>query len=150
MGLPALALTDHDSLAGAVRFYHAARQAGVHPILGAEVTLEGEQHLTLLCENQEGYASLCRLISASRLEQLPQAGEDAPWPGKVDPVVDVGTPGTYSRGLLALSGCRRGPVAQPLLQEKPEAAQAALQRLLDIYGARASMGGAATPRPAGR
>ncbi|MDI9548359.1 MAG: PHP domain-containing protein, partial [Chloroflexota bacterium] len=106
LGLPALALTDHDSLAGAVRFATAAQQAGLHAgsaeapvplkhhceaprsIIGAEVTLEGGRHLTLLAETQAGYANLCRLISASRLDQLPDAAAgDAPWPGKVAPLV---------------------------------------------------------------
>jgi len=68
LGLRALALTDHDSLAGAVRFWTAARHAGLHAIAGAEVTMEDGHHLTLLAETQAGYANLCRLITAARLE----------------------------------------------------------------------------------
>src|SRR5690606_27619858 len=71
LGLAALALTDHDSLAGAVRFQTAAQRTGLHAILGTEITLAGGQHLTLLAETQAGYANLCRLISASRLDHLP-------------------------------------------------------------------------------
>ncbi len=75
LGLAALALTDHDSLAGAVRFWVAARRAGIHPVFGAEVALVdsdtappgSERHLTLLAETQEGYASLCRLLTLSHL-----------------------------------------------------------------------------------
>jgi len=153
LGLPALALTDHDSLAGAVRFATAAQQAGLHAgsaeapvplkhhceaprsIIGAEVTLEGGRHLTLLAETQAGYANLCRLISASRLDQLPDAAAgDAPWPGKVAPLVTWDHLARYSRGLIALSGCRRGPAAEPLLRGQPQEARAALHRLLDIYG----------------
>ena len=66
LGLAGLALTDHDSLAGAVRFHRAAQDAGLHPVIGAEVTLADGHHLTLLAENQTGYTNLCRMITASR------------------------------------------------------------------------------------
>lgn len=79
MGLRALALTDHDSLAGAVRFVTAAQRAGLHAILGAEVTLADGHHLTLLAETQQGYANLCRLITASRLGTPPQPSPE--WGG---------------------------------------------------------------------
>ena len=69
LGLKALALTDHDSLAGAVRFWTAARRAGLHVLFGAEVTLADETHLTLLAETQEGYGNLCKLITAARMDQ---------------------------------------------------------------------------------
>jgi len=62
-GMPALALTDHDGLYGAVRFVLAAREAGIKPILGAEVTLEDGSRLTLLVETRRGYANLCRLLT---------------------------------------------------------------------------------------
>src|SRR5437667_12271627 len=65
LNLSALALTDHDSLAGAVRFWTAAQAAGIPPLVGAEVTLAGGEHLTLLAENQTGYANLCRLLTAA-------------------------------------------------------------------------------------
>ena len=68
--MPALALTDHDALYGAARFYHAATSAGIKPIFGAELTLtNGGGHLTLLAENQTGYANLCRLITLGRRDQ---------------------------------------------------------------------------------
>ena len=88
VGLNALALTDHDSLAGAVRAWTAAKRAGLHLILGAEVTLQNGHHLTLLAETQAGYANLCKLITASRLAQMP-ADEDA-WQGKVEPALGLG------------------------------------------------------------
>src|SRR4030042_3410762 len=67
MGMPAVALTDHNRLTGAIRFYDAARKLGIKPILGAEIDLEGGCHLTLLCKNRSGYASLCRLLTESNL-----------------------------------------------------------------------------------
>ncbi len=65
LGMPALALTDHDAVYGAVQFQKAAQAAGVRPIFGAELTLAPEdgngdpQHLTLLVENATGWGNLC-------------------------------------------------------------------------------------------
>ena len=50
LGMPALALTDHNRLTGAIRFYEGAKAMGVKPIIGAEIELEGGYHLTLLCK----------------------------------------------------------------------------------------------------
>src|SRR5579884_842964 len=63
LGMAALALTDHDTLAGAVRFTTACRDYEIKPILGAEVTLEDETHLTLLAEKPDGYANIGRLLT---------------------------------------------------------------------------------------
>jgi error-prone DNA polymerase len=118
LGLHSLALTDHDSLAGAVPFWMAAQRAGLHALLGAEVTLVGHHHLTLLAETQTGYANLCRLITASRMDQL--EGQET-WPGKVQPSLSWERLAAHKAGLIALSGCRRGPIAE-------------IKRLLDIFG----------------
>ena len=67
LGMPALALTDHDGLIGAVEFWRAARERGIRPIIGAEVTLAHGSHLTLLAETQAGYANLSRLIAVGQL-----------------------------------------------------------------------------------
>lgn len=67
LGYQHLALTDHDALHGVVRFVRAAERAGIHPVVGAEVTMEDGSHLTLLAENDRGYATLARLLSAARL-----------------------------------------------------------------------------------
>ena len=67
-GMPALALTDHDALYGAIEFYDACREAGIQPILGMELSLDagsaGPDSLVLLAQDLEGYANLCRLSSA--------------------------------------------------------------------------------------
>ena len=60
LGYDALALTDHDGVYGSLEFAHAAKHFGVRAITGAEVTLAGGAHVTLLCETQRGYANLCR------------------------------------------------------------------------------------------
>src|ERR671936_900940 len=63
LGYPALALTDHDGVYGSLEFAHAAKHLGVRAITGAEVTLVGGAHVTLLCESTRGYANLCRLLT---------------------------------------------------------------------------------------
>src|SRR5512144_1179108 len=67
LGMSTLALTDHNGLYGAVEFRQAARKRGIHPIIGAELTLAHGTHLTLLAETQAGYANLSRLITAGQL-----------------------------------------------------------------------------------
>ncbi len=59
LGMPTLALTDHNRLTGAVRFYEKTKAMGMKPIIGAEINLEGGYHLTLLCKDREGYSNLC-------------------------------------------------------------------------------------------
>src|SRR5215813_15378488 len=65
LGYEALALTDHDGVCGSLEFAYAAKAFGVRPITGAEVTLEGGSHVTLLVENAAGYSNLCRLLTAA-------------------------------------------------------------------------------------
>src|ERR1700754_2349927 len=65
LGYPALALTDHDGLYGSMEFAVAAKTLGIHPITGAEMTLDDGSHLTLLCENSTGYRNLCKLVTAA-------------------------------------------------------------------------------------
>ncbi|UCG54176.1 MAG: PHP domain-containing protein, partial [Dehalococcoidia bacterium] len=62
-----LALTDHDNLCGAMRFAQLCKSLNMHGIIGAELTLKGGSHLTLLASNRQGYANLCRLITAARI-----------------------------------------------------------------------------------
>jgi DNA polymerase III alpha subunit len=75
-GMPALALTDHDALYGAIEFYDACHQAGVKPIVGLELTVDSDNGspdtLVLLARNLEGYANLCRLSSALQTQSIPQ------------------------------------------------------------------------------
>jgi error-prone DNA polymerase len=84
LGYEALALTDHDGLYGAMEFVQTAWAFGVRPIIGAEVTLANGHHLTLLCETQEGYANLCRLLSHAHLnsprgQAPPRASSSCCW-----------------------------------------------------------------------
>src|SRR5207249_7369038 len=63
LGYDALALTDHDGVYGSLEFAYACKHFGVRAITGAEVTLAGDAHVTLLCESQRGYANLCRILT---------------------------------------------------------------------------------------
>ncbi len=65
LGYRALALTDHDNLCGAMRFAQLARSLEMQGIIGAEITLKGGYHLTLLAKDRQGYRNLCRLITAA-------------------------------------------------------------------------------------
>ena len=75
LGYQALALTDHDGVYGSLEFAHAAKHAGIRPITGAEVTLEGGRHITLLCESGRGYANLCRILTAAHAGTRPEGKE---------------------------------------------------------------------------
>jgi error-prone DNA polymerase len=125
LGMPALAITDHDGLYGVVPFWRAARARGVHPVIGAEVTLAHGSHLTLLAETQAGYANLSRLISAGQL---------APAAAKSHPYLTIEDVARHAGGLLCLSGCREGAIAQAILAGDEALARRAAGRLADIFG----------------
>src|SRR5690606_33938468 len=123
LGMPALALTDHDAVYGAVRFTQAARALGVRPLLGAELTLENGHHLTLLVEDRAGWHNLCRLISRARANA--SKGEAALPPAEL---------AAHTGGLIALSGCRQGEVAAALLRGDWQAGLEAARRDADLSG----------------
>ena len=99
LGLQALAITDHDGVYGAVRFSHAARAHGLHPIVGMEASMAGSRHLTLLARNREGYANICRLATAAHHDRPKGSAE-----------LDLETLARHTRGLVGLSGCLRGAI----------------------------------------
>jgi error-prone DNA polymerase len=108
LGYEALALTDHDGVYGSLEFAHAAKALGVRPITGAEVTLEGGAHVTLLVESPKGYARLCRLLTEAHAGTRPKEGAE-PLPPAL-PLESLLEPG---EGLVCLSGCaRRGLAAR--------------------------------------
>src|SRR2546423_4250417 len=71
LGYPALALTDHDGVYGSLEVAHAATAFGVPPLTGAEVTLAGGAHMTLLVESKRGYAKLSPLLTAAHAGTRP-------------------------------------------------------------------------------
>ena len=121
--MPALALTDHDGLIGVVEFWRAARERGIKPIIGAEVTLAHGSHLTLLAETQAGYANLSRLIAVGQL-----AGT------KGAPRLTIEDVAQHAGGLLCLTGCRQGAVAQAVLADDQPRAVRAAGKLVEIFG----------------
>jgi DNA polymerase-3 subunit alpha len=129
--MPAVSLTDHGSLAGAVDLYKAARKEGVKPVLGCEVYVtddrhaqqKGQAHLTLLAETNEGYANLIRLSSLGYLEGY-----------YYKPRIDWQLLEQHAAGLIALSGCLSGRVCKALEENRPTDAEAELDRLEQIIG----------------
>ncbi|MGC9521571.1 MAG: DNA polymerase III subunit alpha [Anaerolineae bacterium] len=121
--MPAMALTDHDGLYGAVPFIRAAEAVGIKPILGAELTLTTGAHLLLLAETAQGYANLCQLITLARRGQPKGTA-------RLDPRLLP----AYREGLIALSGCREGVVARPLLAGRRGLALEAAQHYTTLFG----------------
>src|SRR3954471_20119346 len=74
LGYEALALTDHDGVYGSLEFAHAAKAFGLRALTGAEVTIEGGAHVTLLVETSRGYANLCRLLTEAHAGTRPKPG----------------------------------------------------------------------------
>jgi error-prone DNA polymerase len=102
LGYEALALTDHDGVYGSLEFAHAAKHFGVRPITGAEITLDGGAHVTLLVENASGYANLCRLLTAAHAGTRPKENRE-PLPPSLDQCLLE----ELNDGLVCLSGCAR-------------------------------------------
>src|SRR5438477_3748945 len=108
LGYEALALTDHDGVYGSLEFAHAAKAFGVRPITGAEVTLADGSHLTLLVETAQGYANLCRLLTAAHAGTRPPGHESDP---PLPPALDQALLEEANDGLVCLSGCARDGLA---------------------------------------
>src|SRR4051794_30475755 len=106
LGYEALALTDHDGVYGSLEFAHMAKHLGVRPITGAELTLHGGAHVTVLVETAQGYANLCRLITAAHAHTRPKEGRE-PLPPSLDPSLLE----QHNAGLVCLSGCARDGLA---------------------------------------
>ena len=111
LGYEALALTDHDGVYGSLEFAHAAKAFGVRPITGAEVTLAGGAHVTLLVESPSGYANLCRLLTAAHKETRPESRTRDMARRPVPPALDQTLLEQLTDGLVCLSGCARDGLA---------------------------------------
>ncbi|HWL34075.1 MAG TPA: error-prone DNA polymerase [Gaiellaceae bacterium] len=101
LGYEAIALTDHDGVFGSLELAHAAKLVGVRAITGAEVTLHGGAHVTLLVESSRGYSNLCRLLTAAHAYTRPKEGALLP------PALDPTLLAELNEGLVCLSGCAR-------------------------------------------
>ncbi len=123
LGYAALALTDHDNLCGAMEFAQAAQSLDLNGIIGAEVTLEGGHHLTLLAETQKGYNNLCRLISYAHINNP-----------RRNPAIALDSLPDHAEGLIALSGCPLGEVPRLVQSDSISGAEMAAKRYLDWFG----------------
>jgi DNA polymerase III subunit alpha len=133
--MPAVAVTDHGNLFGAVKFYEAARKRGIKPIIGCEVYVAGTNrfdrspdadrpyHFVLLCQNERGYQNLVKLVSAAYTEGY-----------YYKPRIDKDLLSRHSEGLIALSACLRGEVAVALSAGRYEAALQSAHDLEEIFG----------------
>ncbi|MFC2052463.1 DNA polymerase III subunit alpha, partial [Chloroflexota bacterium] len=123
LDMPALALTDHDRLTGAVRFHEKAKSLGIKPIIGAEVTLYEGYHLTLLCKDKKGYSNLCRLVTEAHLTNKDKK-----------PAATREMLAEYHDGLIALSGCSRGELPVLIAKGKIDLAKEAAGFYRDTFG----------------
>ena len=124
LGYEALALTDHNGVYGSMAFAQAARQHGLQPITGAEVTLLDGSHVTLLAENPRGYGNLCRLLTETHLGRT----------DRLDPRLDFASLETRHEGLIVLSGCRTGLLPTVLQREGRAAARRLAERCRAVFG----------------
>jgi DNA polymerase III subunit alpha len=134
--MPALALTDHGVMNGAVDHYKACRQHGIKPIVGLEAYLVDDRraaresnryernHLTLLAADDGGFRNLVRLSSAGFLEGFAR--------GKAN--VDLELLERHSEGVIALTGCLQSRFCQRLVQDRPADARAHVDELLGVFG----------------
>src|SRR3954452_18725632 len=129
--MPAVSLTDHGSMAGAIQLWKTTRNTGVKPVIGCEVYVandrkaheKGNAHLTLLAADNEGYSNLIKLSSLGYLEGY-----------YYKPRVDWELLERHSNGLIALSGCLSGKVCRALEENRVSDAEAELDRLAGTFG----------------
>ncbi|MBA2239810.1 MAG: DNA polymerase III subunit alpha, partial [Solirubrobacterales bacterium] len=139
LGMPALGLTDHGVMNGAVEHYKACKAVGIKPVLGFEAYLVDDRHaasapgaarfernhLTLLASNDAGFRNLVKLTSAGFLEGFSR--------GK--PSVDMELLGGFSEGVIALTGCLQSRFCQRLIDDRPDDARAHLDEMVGVFGA---------------
>src|SRR6201995_5203878 len=132
--MPAVAMTDHGNLFGAVKFYNTAKAKGIHPVIGCEVYVSQQghktrsdsdryNHLVLLCENQDGYRNLIKLASTAFLEGF-----------YYKPRIDKELLAQKSKGLIALSACLRGDINETLMAERYDEGLKLAYDYRDMFG----------------
>ena len=135
--MPAVAITDHGNLFGAIEFYQEAQRAGVKPIIGCEVYVapgshkdrppsrrESAYHFTLLAENEIGYRNLVKLVTTAHLDGFHYA-----------PRIDKALLAERSAGLIGLSGCLAGEINSAIQANNIEKAKQSAAEYRDILGA---------------
>ena len=136
-GMPAMAITDHGNLFGAISFYETATRVGIKPIIGCEVYMapgsrfdrnghlahNEYHHLILLAENRAGYQNLIKLVAAAHLDGF-----------YYKPRIDKELLSEHHTGLIGLSGCLSGEVPHLIGQNNPEAAARVAGEYQDLFG----------------
>ncbi len=137
LGMPAVAITDHGNMFGAVEFYQAATKAGIKPIIGCEVYMapgsmtdksatsarDAAYHFTLLAKDAEGYRNLVKLVSAAHLD-----GQH------YKPRIDKEILSRHSAGLIGMSACLKGEINVALLAGDERKAESVAGEFADIFG----------------
>ena len=134
--MPAVALTDHGTMFGALDFYQQAFSAGIKPIIGCECYVAprtladktpldktGTRHMVLLAENQQGYRNLCKLATIGQLEGY-----------YYKPRIDKEVLAAHAEGLIALSACLKGDVPQYILADRMDKAEEAALFYQKLFG----------------
>ena len=131
--MPGIALTDHGVMYGAIKFYKAAREAGIKPVMGCEVYVAADRHdrsrapyyhLTLLARTAEGYRNLIKLCTAGYLEGFYRK-----------PRVDMELLRRHGKGLICLSGCLSAEVPTRILEGRLDEARRLLLEYAGIFDA---------------
>lgn len=135
--MPAIALTDHGNMYGAIEFYKLCKKEGIKPIIGVEAYMTSGSrkektaetgakryyHLILLAKNLKGYKNLIRLVTIANLEGY-----------YYKPRMDKEILREYHEGIIALSGCMGGELSQTVLSGNMEKADVLIQEYQDIFG----------------
>lgn len=135
LNMDSIALTDHGAMFGAVEFYKQGKKYGINPILGSEVYVaidkytdkepkdKGNYHLVLLAENNQGYVNLMKIVSEAYVNGF-----------YYKPRIDHDILRKYSKGIIALSACLGGEVAQHILKDNYDRAKDVALIYNDIFG----------------
>ncbi len=136
--MPAMAITDHGNMYGAIEFYKLAKKEGIKPIIGVEAYMTAGSrldkiteaggtkryyHLTLLAKNMEGYKNLIKLVTIANLEGY-----------YYKPRMDKEILRKHSAGIIALSGCLGGELSQTVMRADMEKADALVKEYQEIFG----------------
>ena len=137
MEMPAVAITDHGNLHGAIEFYQAATEAGIKPIIGVEAYMapgsikdrpnsqrDAAYHFTLLARDETGYRNLVKLMSTAHLEGM-----------HYKPRIDKELLAAHSAGLIGMSACLKGEINMAIQADQLDKARASAATFRDIFGA---------------
>src|ERR1700730_10226398 len=136
-GMPAVAMTDHGNMYGAIEFYQAAQKAGIKPIIGCEVYMapgsmsdksatsarDASFHFTLLAKDFDGYSNLVKLVSAAQLDGF-----------HYKPRIDKQILAEHSGGLIGMSACLKGEINVAILAGDLKKAERSAAEFVDIFG----------------